>query len=488
MRLNKNIGIMLFSSSLVLNMTSCTDNQKVPAPNVKDEIIGDTSITVQDGEENNKKNEPVALTYAVYGEMDREEYQLIKQFNESDNGYVIVTKNYSEIAGANENGQVIYDENKIKAFKMTLMQDMANGEIDIVRDLYLGGAENMDIFSARGSFVNLYDFMDDDESVNSAILNEHILKLHEMDGNLYTLPTYFTFNTLIGQTRYVGSKEGWTLDEFISKWEQMPEGSTIEGHREKDKIYNTVLYGMIGSFIDYKNATTYFNSPEFKKSLEFCNTFENISNTYVEPNFASPNFVSSKRFFGFANTHYELWNEEGESYTFVGYPSNDGCGGFIDTRGNRFAICASTTDEERKGAWEFIKTYCLEDYQKSHYCKLETIKIGDETKQVYLEPVGFPMNVNVYNQLADEAMAGKHMEDIITQNGVEINIGQLTQDELNRLSNYINSIQNLTSGVDSDLETIINDEVLGYFNGEKTVEQCIDYIQNRAEIMVSEKQ
>ena len=56
MRLNKNIGIMLFSSSLVLNMTSCTDNQKVPAPNVKDEIIGDTSITVQDGEENNKKN------------------------------------------------------------------------------------------------------------------------------------------------------------------------------------------------------------------------------------------------------------------------------------------------------------------------------------------------------------------------------------------------------------------------------------------------
>ena len=151
MRLNKNIGIMLISSSLVLNMTSCTDNQKVPAPNVKDEIIGDTSITVQDGEENNKKNEPVALTYAVYGEMDREEYQLIKQFNESDNGYVIVTKNYSEIAGANENGQVIYDENKIKAFKMTLMQDMANGEIDIVRDLYLGGAENMDIFSARGS-------------------------------------------------------------------------------------------------------------------------------------------------------------------------------------------------------------------------------------------------------------------------------------------------------------------------------------------------
>ena len=183
-----------------------------------------------------------------------------------------------------------------------------------------------------------------------------------------------------------------------------------------------------------------------------------------------------------------MWNEEGESYTFVGYPSNDGCGGFIDTRGNRFAICASTTDEERKGAWEFIKTYCLEDYQKSHYCKLETIKIGDETKQVYLEPVGFPMNVNVYNQLADEAMAGKHMEDIITQNGVEINIGQLTQDELNRLSNYINSIQNLTSGVDSDLETIINDEVLGYFNGEKTVEQCIDHIQNRAEIMVSEKQ
>ena len=37
-----------------------------------------------------------------------------------------------------------------------------------------------------------------------------------------------------------------------------------------------------------------------------------------------------------------------------------------------------------------------------------------------------------------------------------------------------------------DLEVIITDETLAYFNGEKTVEETIGMIQDRASIMISE--
>lgn len=468
----------------LISMISCSNRQESSIPQVKNEIYGTTSFESSLDE----KREPTTLNYAVVGQVAPEEYELIKQFNEADNGYVIVTKDYSELAGADENGQIVYDADRQRSLKITLMKDISDGEIDIVRDCYLGSSQNMNILSARGAFIDLYKFMEKDSEVNTATLNSHVLELHETDGKLYTLPTYFTFETLVGQTRYVGDKEGWTLDELISRWEQMPEGSMIEGHTEKDYVYYTILRGMIGSFVDYQNASTSFDSPLFRNALEFCNTFNSTSGTYSEHDSDAVNFVSSKRFYGFSDTHLALWNMEGEPYTFVGYPSEDGCGGFIDTRGNRFAICASTTEEEQQGAWKFIRTYCLDDYQTEHYSQKEKIRIGDEIKEVYSEPVGFPVNLKVYDEIAKDSMNGKYMDSTITMQGNEYEIGQLTQEELDRITDYVNRIQNLTVGIDNDLDEIINEEIIAYFNGEISIDECIDYIQNKTEIMVSEKQ
>ena len=472
----------------LISMSSCSNKQENSAPKVKTEIYGTTSDDTPEKSSAYEKSEPITLNYAVFGQVDTEEYELIKKFNESDNGYVIVTKDYSEIAGADENSQIVYDADRQRSLTIALMQDISNGEIDIVRDYYLGGSQNMNIFSGRGAFIDLYKFMEKDSEVNTATLNSHVLELHETDGKLYTLPTYFTVETLIGQAQYVGDKEGWTLDELISHWEQMPEGSTIEGHTEKDYVYYTILRGMLDSFIDYKNAAASFDSSEFRKVLEFCNTFNSINDTYSDPDFNALGFVSSKRFYGFADTHVALWNAESEPYTFVGYPSDDGCGGFIDTKGNRFAICASTTEEEQQGAWEFIRTYCLDEYQTEHYCQKEKIMVGDEVKEVYSEPVGFPINLKVYDEIAKDSMNGEYMDSTISMQGNEYEIGQLTQEELDRLTNYINQIQNLSVGIDNDLDKIINEEIIAYFNGEISIDECIDYIQNRTEIMISEKQ
>lgn len=481
--MKKNI---LIATVFFLSLVSCSDKPESSLPQVKTEIYGSSST--ESGEQFlDNNNDVITLNYAVYGEVEQEEYELIKRFNEADNGYVIVTKDYSEIAGADEFGQVTYDADKQKNLKMILMQDISKGNIDIVRDYYLGDPHNMDILSARDAFIDLYELMANDSEVNSDKLNKHILKLHETDGKLFALPFYYSIDTLIGQSQFVGSKQGWTLDDFISRWEEMPEDFTINGKKEKDYVYRTILSGMLSSFIDYETGDVHFDSPEFKKALEFCNTFDDINGTYNEPNDNAIDFVISKRFNAFADMHADLWREDGATYTFVGYPSDDGNGGFIDTRGNRLAICASTTNEERQGAWEFLRTYCLEEFQISHYCKKEIMKIDGQTKEVYFEPHGFPMNIKAYDKLSSDAMAGKHMENTITKSGFEFEVGQLTQEELDRLTNYINEIQNLSIGIDYDLEEIIDEEILRYLHNEVSVQECVEVIQNRAQIMVSER-
>lgn len=478
--------ILIMSTAFLLVLTSCSSGSNSSAPEVKNEIYG--SVTTESETVAEHKKENVTLTYAVYGQVDSEEYELIKRFNEADNGYIIITKNYSEYVSPEADGSIIYDEDKFRNLSMALMQDIAEGEIDIVRDRYISPNQTMDRLSAQGAFADIYEFMENDADVNRSSLNSHILELHETDGKLYTLPTYFTFETLIGESRYVGDKEDWTPDDMISHWEQMPDGAMIDGHTEKNYVYMNILRGAVDSFIDYKNATVSFDSPEFKKILEFCNTFDNIPSYWSEHENNAVNFVSDKRFYGFANTHEALWNENNEPYTFVGYPSDNGSGGFIDTRGDRFAICALSSKEKQEGAWEFIRTFCMDDYQTAHYCEIQTMMVDDKIMDVYLEPVGFPMNLKVYDQLSKDAMAGKHMDSTISRSGVQYNIGQLTQEELDRLTAYINRIQKLSVSIDNDLYEIIEDEIYKYFNGEQTVQECVDIIQNRAEIMVSEKQ
>lgn len=483
--------ILVLTASAMVMLVSCSDvatkSSDNSVPKVETEIWGvdETESKSETGSE----SEPVTLTYAIIGEILPEEKELIEQFNEEDNGYVIETRDYSSYCAYDKNGIQIYDEEKDKALDIVLTQDIANGEVDIFRDYYLNGADKMDVFSAKGAFVDLYSFMENDPYVNTSTLNEHILQLHETEGKLYTMPTYYSIYTLIGESRYVGDKENWSLDEFISHWEQMPEGSRINGDTEKDSVFSSIMWKTVDSYIDYENAAVSFDSPEFIRMLEFCNTFDDISGYKPEYDPNAVDFVKSCTIRSFDEFHTStLWNEESQPITLVGFPSDSGCGAYIESGGNRMAISSLISEEKQQGAWEFIKQYAMEEYQTEHYCQFQTVNINGEIKQVPYYFQGLPMNLNVYDKIAKATIEGKYNDKVVSFNGIEHEVGWLTQDELDRLTNYINSIQNLSVAMDNDLWKIINDEILAYFNGEKTVEETVEMIQNRASIMVSEKQ
>ena len=246
-------------------LASCGNSVK------KDDSVSDSSSDTIHAD--NTQTESIVLTMAMTGDSSGIE-QAIREFNAEDNGYRIEIKQYSDQISDEE---LSYEESskKYQYEDFGILQDIINSsEIDIVCNSSFFNESYYEILQNKGAFVDLYTFMENDGEVNTDTLDTHILDLNETDGKLYTLPVFYAINTLAGDSEYVGQKENWTFDEFVSHWNSMPAGSTIMGSNQKENVYPIVLRNNLDSFIDYENAMVHFDSPDFKKMLEFCNQFE----------------------------------------------------------------------------------------------------------------------------------------------------------------------------------------------------------------------
>lgn len=78
------------------------------------------------------------------------------------------------------------------------MQDIINtSDIDIITGYSFIEEANYKNLQQKGAFADLYQFMENDTEINTQTLNSHVLQLNEIDGKLFSIPTFYTANTLI---------------------------------------------------------------------------------------------------------------------------------------------------------------------------------------------------------------------------------------------------------------------------------------------------
>ena len=486
-------------SAITLTAVSCnevkqTDIQPENSNSGISETVQDNSTPDDNATDDDK--EEVVITMASNGYPEGELRKAIERFNEADNGYRIVTKRYDPTVNVNnENGEsirVIENEEDAIMEDFKLIQDAINtDDIDIFPSFAFFSSAKLEILKKMGAFVDLYSFMENDPEVNTSTLNQHILSLNEIDGKLYSMPVSYFGSTLIGESKYVGDKENWTVDEFISHWEQMPEGSTVNGSINSENIYYDVLRENLESFVDYENLKVNFDCPEFKKILEFCNRFESNGNnkgTYIydAPSMVSYIYISSV-------DNAKLFGEHGNEklqfttppYTMVGYPSSDGNGAFFKSESS-YSISAKSSPEKQKGAWEFIRQFYTEEYQ-INYAVGEEIVEWNGSKHYSSEMHGFCINNNAFDNIAERTVAGEFHNDTYSIEGNVYTNHLVTQEEVDKLKKYLDSINRWETTLDRQLWNIIEKEVMAYFAGEKFLDDTVDMIQNRASIWISEQ-
>lgn len=479
-------------SALTLTAVSCSEVKK---SDIQSENSADTkseNVTPYDDVQSNDSKEDIVITLATNSTMRTELQDEIDNFNSLDNGYQIVTKIVDmDFYNKEFDTTVMNDENGL-IVDFNITQDIINTDsIDIVPSYTFANQSKYEILKNMGAFIDLYTFMENDPEVNTSTLNQHILKINETDGKLCSLPMYYSLTTLVGESRYVGEEENWTVDDFISHWEQMPEGSTVNGSLNSENIYYDILRSNLETFVDYENAKVNFNCLEFKKILEFCNKFESNNGQKTEWDYESQRFVlvydlsgiMSAKVFGESDS---IGLNTNPPYTLVGYPSPDGQGAFF-TSDFTYSISAKSSPEKQQGAWEFIRQFYTEEYQQNDVIEKYVDNIDGEEFIHYSTEKGFCINNNAFDIIVQKTINGEYDDGKRSDKGVEYTVAMPTQKEIDKMVKYINSIERWETTLDRQLWGIIEDEVMAYFAGEKSLDDTVDLIQNRASIWISEQ-
>lgn len=251
------------------------------------------------------------------------------------------------------------------------------------------------------------------------------------------------------------------------------------GETKKD-VFGSVLTGNVESFVDWEEKTCSFDSSDFKKVMEFANQFPDTLDItevfspiqcYADGNaLLYPLVLSSV---------YDICKADlilGEDAAYIGYPVEGVDGTVIDAMDLVLAI--SIGCEHKEIAWEFISQFLSEEYQNN---------VTD----------GFPVCKTSLEAQLKQGQIIEYIEDAegkkiavakarVTFEGEEpLSIYQITDRQANTLLQIIEKAS-VASAYDSRLHSILLQEIDGYFNGDRSLEETADVIQRIAQIYVSE--
>ncbi|MBP3380270.1 MAG: extracellular solute-binding protein [Ruminococcus sp.] len=470
---------------MALSLTSCSNAVK-NVENSAENSSGTSQIE-------NSNKEDVVITIALAVEPEPGEFD---EFNNADNGYRI--EYVASHSLLDENGDpLMYTTEESKKQDFDLIQRIINeDDIDIVGAFSFNNPAYYEILKNKGAFVDLYEFMKDDPDVNPELMNKHVLELCENDGHLYGLPSSYNVQTMIGKKEYVGDKQNWTVDEFLEHWNAMPDNTTINRSRNAEDIYYTILRSNLTSYVDYAKAEVYFDSPDFRKLLEFCGSFESNYGEKSELDYNAPDFISVYAVTGFMSSllgyGYSGTNElsvshikDGE-YTLVGYPDSDGQGSYISTNGE-YSICVHSSKEKQSAAWEYIRQFYTEEYQQDHVVQRYEQYIDGEKVVSFSPESGFLINNNARKTTAERICNGEYSNPTYENKGETFETPLPTMEDCELIENYVDTINRIDTELDRSLWEIVNEEIIAYLGGDQDIDTTIDLIQNRASLMVSER-
>ncbi|MDR2546277.1 MAG: extracellular solute-binding protein [Lachnospiraceae bacterium] len=402
----------------------------------------------------------------------------VVNFNRNNDQYRIVLVDYS--SQYNTASDWMAGANRLNA-------DIAAGRIPDI--LIVSWDLPIASYAAKGLFADLLPYIEKDPELLVSDLLPNVVEAYSINGKMYRLMPHFVIETVIGKASLVGTEPGWTLEEAMALHARMPSGTSLfDLTIDRATLLRAALAFGGNQYVDWVKGECHFNEPGFIHLLEFLKGFpETIDYSALmdDPDYWM-NWDSNYRMdrvllmmTGINNFQAYNRNEKGmfgETVTAIGFPSDAGIGAVVNTYSVSFAMSQRGSNQD--GAWEFLREYLSDEYQES---------------QAWL----LPINRRILEQRAEEAMKkpfwtdgdGNRYEYDETHmvDGVEVIIPPMSRAEVDKLLNYIYSVNGISELNDQLLE-IIEEEAASFFAGQKTVQEVVTIIQSRAQIYVNEIQ
>ena len=375
-------------------------------------------------------------------------------------------------------------------------------------------------YARRGFLADLGAKIDADPTLNRTDFVENVMELLEVENTLYTITSGFSIRTVTGATERVGPDMGWTMEQFRAAVAEVEAagGTAFGEHLSREDFLHSVLMSNMGQFIDRETGTANFDSDLFRSYIAFAATLPTSEELWggdwgdgpggwarpvplptaaaspisyvsaetadveVEPNYIeieppiggfpideweSPHatgqvLLMETGLWGFGEIHWLQEDTFRGDITFIGYPSEEGTGSIVSPR---TLLAISAQSQHQDVAWEFIRTILTEDFQKDNN-------------------FSFPMRVDLLNQIAQLSL--RNPETFADSERWANVWQQLTQQQVDQVMELINRADQLESR-DVTVFDMIQEELLPFFAGDRSVEETTRIIQNRVQLYVSER-
>lgn len=362
------------------------------------------------------------------------------------------------------------------AVELALDMAVISGETP---DILCLPAENMQKMINHGVMTDMYKLMDEYDNLKRDDFTECSLEGLTVDGELPAIMERYIIWTAFAKSKFVGKEfENWTASEAMDFYVKMPEFDEDMEFSRFDRETGLVDYmlkreGM--NCIDMKNNTCDFGDA-FVELLDFCKNNPIEYNTYETLGYESFNdleLVHTLRISGLnsslAQNAYFYAGEE--DITFVGYPSEDGQGTYVEPwHMTLFGITEHC--ENKEAAWDIICGMLkhhqkLEKYQTDDTIGVPTLK--EEMQRDYDRNKSYNNSINT---------------EIWTEDGKEQKY--LPSEIKEMFYQYILSVP-ANPYIPQKLKYMIEEETEPVIMGEKTAENAAEILQNRISIYLSEK-
>ena len=322
----------------------------------------------------------------------------------------------------------------------------------------------LDPLVSQGYVEDLTPFAEKSEKVHLEDYYQQVLDCGRKEGVLAVIPKTFAISTLVTSQNVFDGSTGWTYSQMLDCCKAHETNPLLPGSSPEMLLFE-ILRESIDAFVDEEQNKCHFDSEEFKAFLEYVGTYCAWSSRQYE--YADQGESSTFRE-GKILAKYEaiFWLTElknirrdfGDIANFVGFPSKYGTPVHRITMSGDNSFAMTSTSNKKEEAWKFIEWYL---YKEDEYDNLE---LCADRKRME-EKIGI-------------ALAGRE----------NVNDGEpaMTEEDRETLEILLEHLEPLSDD-DIPLYRIAYAEARTYFSGDKTLDEVIDVIQNRATLYLQEK-
>ena len=405
----------------------------------------------------------------------------IIRFNKQNTDYRITIEDYSK-----------YNTEEDYTLATTkLNNDMIAGKVPDI--LHLNSSMPVSTFVEKGLLANIDLMIQNDAELSQLEFMDNVFEAYRVNGILYQAVPKYYIRTWIGKKSLIGNRDHWTMDDVKQVATKLVGDKSIFGLGVTRDSFIYQMMNYCGSdFVDKNEGKCNFNTQNFISMLEYARTlpeseeeggdedyWQHYWETYQTMYRENRALLMECSISDAYSIKYNVNGQFGEDVAYVGFPTETGSGSYIDATLS-YAISAKSANQE--GAWQFVRFFFTEDYQKNEDYKYGYTDGMPILKKMVREQVDKTMEKPYWT---DENGQKVEYDDTYWINDEEIIIQPFTQAQADELFNFLCSVKN-TSYSDENITKIVDEEIASFFAGSKSAADVANMIQNRVQLYLNE--